>query len=101
MFEPEADSKQLDEVDAPASPGFTVDERETITREVTTLEAEQRCRRCRGTLVRDVLVEGEHEDYREEWSQCLRCVNCGEVVDGLILKHRLFGYVPPRTRARR
>ena len=46
-----------------------------------------RCQRCRGCLIRDSFEDLQDDTghlYFEGW----RCINCGEVVDPVVLTHR-------------
>ncbi len=47
----------------------------------------QRCFRCGGLLVRESLFD-LFDHAGQMWYWALRCVQCGNVVDSLILKHR-------------
>lgn len=46
------------------------------------------CQRCRGYMIRDSFV-----DLRDDTGSLLfhgwRCINCGEVVDPVVLTHRM------------
>ena len=75
------------EADAPIDPSLS--ELETTTC----------CVRCNGLLVPYTAVKNE-EEYWHESGPAFRCVNCGEIVDSLILQHRLFGYLAPQTHPR-
>jgi hypothetical protein len=48
-------------------------------------EKSVKCHRCEGLLVRDSIYNLEGKFHRIE---VLRCLNCGETVDGAILKAR-------------
>ncbi len=58
-----------------------------------------RCARCQGFMMSQT-----YEDLEDDTSQmsisAWRCFNCGEVVDSLILKHRLSRPTPIVGRAR-
>ena len=45
------------------------------------------CVRCQGTMVTDYFIDMENRG--ELWMPGWRCLACGEVVDPLIMKHRL------------
>ena len=53
------------------------------------------CQRCSGMMMRHEIYDWE-DNYRQ--TPAWRCVNCGEVVDALILQHRPNGNVPRRRR---
>jgi hypothetical protein len=44
-----------------------------------------KCRRCQGFLVQDSIYSLDGQFYHIE---VLRCLNCGETIDGAILKSR-------------
>lgn len=52
-----------------------------------------RCQRCRGCLIRD-----SFEDLRDDTGHLQfegwRCINCGEVIDPVVLTHRVA--IPPK-----
>lgn len=61
------------------------------------------CQRCRGCMIRESFV-----DLRDDTGQLMfegwRCLNCGEVVDPVVLTHRMESSSAPyrsRTRDRR
>ncbi len=54
----------------------------------------QKCRRCDGVLLQDVLEEVGVP------LQALHCIVCGEWVDPLILYHRKLAVLPEPSRAR-
>jgi len=61
------------------------------------------CQRCKGLMIPDSFV-----DFRDDTGHLMfkgwRCVNCGEVVDPLVLTHRMESPSAPyrsRTRDRR
>lgn len=45
-----------------------------------------RCRRCQGLMVWDRFIDLAQTDRL--WAFVWRCVNCGEVLDAVILSHR-------------
>jgi hypothetical protein len=45
-----------------------------------------RCRRCQGLMVWDRFIDLAQTDLL--WAFGWRCVNCGEVLDAVILSHR-------------
>lgn len=45
------------------------------------------CKRCHGRMVTDYFIDMENSG--DLWMPGWRCLVCGEVVDPLILKHRL------------
>ncbi|MDA0739198.1 MAG: hypothetical protein O2999_03970 [Nitrospirae bacterium] len=45
------------------------------------------CVRCKGAMVTDYFIDMENSG--ELWMPGWRCLACGEVVDPLIMKHRL------------
>lgn len=47
-----------------------------------------KCERCRGLMVVDYFLDLE-DDYGRMWLRAYRCVNCGEVVEPGITRHRL------------
>jgi hypothetical protein len=61
------------------------------------------CQRCRGYMIRDSFVDLRDDTGRlmfEGW----RCINCGEVVDPVVLTHRMESPPTPyrsQTRDRR
>lgn len=61
------------------------------------------CQRCNGCMIRDSFVDLKDDTGRigfEAW----RCLNCGEVIDPLVLTHRMETPSAPyrgRTRDRR
>lgn len=62
-----------------------------------------KCPRCRGLMVQDRFM-----DLRDDTGHMAflgwRCLNCGEVVDPVVLTHRIEGTIGPyrgRTRNRR
>lgn len=61
------------------------------------------CQRCNGLMLRDSFVDLRDDTGRlkfEGW----RCLNCGEVVDPVVLTHRIDAPAGPyqgRTRDRR
>ncbi|QPD05219.1 MAG: hypothetical protein Nkreftii_002993 [Candidatus Nitrospira kreftii] len=62
-----------------------------------------RCERCKGCMIRDSFVDLRDDTGRvlfEGW----RCINCGEVVDPVVLTHRIEVPAKPyqgQTRDRR
>ncbi len=61
------------------------------------------CQRCKGLMIRDSFV-----DFRDDTGHLMfegwRCLNCGEVVDPVVLTHRMDAPANPyrgRTRDRR
>ncbi len=54
----------------------------------------QKCRRCGGVLLQDVLEEVGVPLH------ALHCIVCGEWVDPLILHHRKLAVLPEPSRAR-
>lgn len=59
-----------------------------------------KCPRCNG-----LMVQARMSDLRKETGELLsegwRCVNCGEVVDSVVLKNRLNPQDPARGKSRR
>ncbi|HXH86696.1 MAG TPA: hypothetical protein VNI35_07700 [Nitrospira sp.] len=61
------------------------------------------CKRCNGLMIRDSFLDLRDDTGRltfEGW----RCLNCGEVVDPVVLTHRIEAPTRPyqgRTRDRR
>ena len=47
-----------------------------------------RCTKCKGFMVADDLID-LRESYHPMWTRGWRCVACGNVVDPLILRHRM------------
>ena len=58
------------------------------------------CTRCRGCMIRDQFM-----DLRDDTGQlnffAWRCLNCGEVLDGIVLKHRTILQAGPYRSQRR
>jgi len=48
-----------------------------------------RCTKCEGLMVPDDLID-MRESYHPMWMRGWRCVACGDVVDSLILHHRMI-----------
>ena len=48
-----------------------------------------KCVRCKGFMVLDDLIDLQ-ESYVPMWMRGLRCLSCGNVVDPLILRHRMI-----------
>ena len=48
-----------------------------------------RCTKCKGLMVVDDLID-MRESYHPMWMRGWRCVACGNVVDPLILRHRMI-----------
>ena len=48
-----------------------------------------RCTKCNGFMVVDDLID-LRESYHPMWIRGWRCVTCGNVIDPLILRHRLI-----------
>ncbi len=48
-----------------------------------------RCTKCNGLMVVDDLID-MRESYHPMWMRGWRCVVCGNVVDPLILRHRMI-----------
>jgi hypothetical protein len=48
-----------------------------------------RCTRCEGLMVVDELID-MRESYHPMWMRGWRCVACGNIVDPLILRHRMI-----------
>ena len=62
-----------------------------------------RCQRCQGCMIKDTCM-----DLRDDTGQIAfgawRCLNCGEVVDPVVISHRVLPPTAPyrgRTRDRR
>ena len=47
------------------------------------------CIRCEGLMVSDILIDIQ-ESSQPMWIRGWRCVACGNIVDKLILKHRMI-----------
>lgn len=47
------------------------------------------CTRCEGLMVSDSLIDIQ-ESSQPMWTRGWRCVACGNIVDTLILKHRMI-----------
>jgi hypothetical protein len=45
------------------------------------------CQRCSGYMVRDSFVD-LRDDTGRTWFEGWRCINCGEVIDSVVLTHR-------------
>lgn len=50
-------------------------------------EAPLKCQRCQGLLVREFCMD-IHDGTGENGFDALRCLQCGELLDPLILQHR-------------
>jgi hypothetical protein len=48
-----------------------------------------RCMKCKGLMVVDNLID-MRESYHPMWMRGWRCVACGNIVDPLILRHRMI-----------
>ena len=48
-----------------------------------------RCTKCNGFMVIDDLID-MRESYHPMWMRGWRCVACGNVVDPLIVRHRMI-----------
>lgn len=60
-----------------------------------------RCARCHGLLVIDHFMEVA-DPMGLHWARCWRCVNCGDVVDPLIVRRRYgHGTAPFKAFTRR
>jgi len=60
------------------------------------------CTRCQGLMVRERFVDFRDTTGRNDFAGW-RCLNCGEVVDPIVLTHRINGPTGPyrsRTRSR-
>ncbi len=53
------------------------------------------CVRCQGTMVTDYFIDMENSG--ELWMPGWRCLACGEVVDPVIMKHRLIQEKTPEV----
>jgi len=61
------------------------------------------CRRCHGLMIRDSFVDLRDDTGRLNFNGW-RCLNCGEVIDPVVLTHRDVSPAEPyrgRTRDRR
>ena len=59
------------------------------------------CSRCGGMFIRESLLD-LFDDTGQIWRWGLRCVQCGNVVDPVILKHRTNADLPnPKNNRRR
>lgn len=61
------------------------------------------CRRCEGLMIRDSFLDLRDDTGRLEF-EGWRCLNCGEVIDPVVLTHRIGtpeGPYRSRTRDRR
>lgn len=47
------------------------------------------CSRCQGLMVRDDLID-IRESYSPMWIRGLRCISCGNIVDPMINRNRLY-----------
>lgn len=52
-------------------------------------EGAMKCTRCEGLMVVDNLVDLQ-ESCVPMWMRGMRCVSCGNIVDPLILRHRMI-----------
>lgn len=93
MHKPRPDRKSM------TAPRLTGEADDSIDRSLVALATSSCCFRCGGLLVPYTAVRNE-EEYWGESGPAFRCVNCGEIVDSLILQHRLFGYLAPQTHPR-
>jgi hypothetical protein len=48
----------------------------------------RQCLRCQGYLVGDLCYDID-DDQGQRWFQALRCVQCGDVLDPIIMRNRL------------
>ncbi len=53
----------------------------------TDLDSSSPCLRCQGLLVREFCMD-MLDSASENWIWVLRCLQCGELIDPLILQHR-------------
>lgn len=61
------------------------------------------CQRCHGFMIRDSFIDLRDDTGRVQFDGW-RCLNCGEVIDPLVLTHRIDSPMRPyrgRTRDRR
>ena len=61
------------------------------------------CQRCQGYMIRDAFMD-LRDDTGRVWFEGWRCINCGEVVDPVVLTHRIHYPEAPyrgKTRDRR
>lgn len=57
------------------------------TRLTTKKSTQQSCRRCSGFLVREMCIDlASDSGYSTVWAQ--RCIQCGDMVDEVILRNR-------------
>lgn len=94
MREPRPDRKPISGPRPPAEEGNSID------RSLFALVTTGCCFRCKGLLVPYTAVKKEGE-YWNECGPAFRCVNCGEIVDPLILHNRSFGFAASPTHPRR
>jgi len=52
-------------------------------------EGAMKCTRCEGLMVVDNLIDIQ-ESCVPMWMRGMRCVSCGNIVDPLILRHRMI-----------
>lgn len=58
------------------------------------------CNRCRGCMIRDLFIDLQ-DDTGQVTIMAWRCLNCGEVFDGVVQKHRTYGKTAPYRSQRR
>ena len=52
------------------------------------------CHRCNGFMVEELLSDMDDQSSR---AQGYRCVNCGEVTDSVLLRHRQLKQLPKKV----
>ena len=57
------------------------------------------CRRCAGLMQKDAL-SNHLNDSGELWIVVWRCINCGEILDSLIVRNRKFMPKPSYDKSR-
>lgn len=58
------------------------------------------CTRCRGCMVMERFMDMRDDTGQLEF-QGWRCLNCGDVLDGAVLKHRAYQGASPYRSSRR
>jgi len=56
------------------------------TRKISLRSARQGCGRCGGYMDRDMCIDLSNSGYSSVW--VLRCIQCGDVIDEVILRNR-------------
>ena len=57
------------------------------------------CVRCQGLMIQQQIIDS-HDEWSEGWISVLRCLNCGEILDSLVLNNRKNRFNPSYSRTR-